>query len=36
MAYGGAFHDHEIIRVAEIPTAHEPLLIIPVGFGSRI
>lgn len=31
----GAFHDREIVRVTGIPMAHEPLLIMPVGFGSR-
>ena len=31
----GAFHDQELMRVMEIPRAHEPLLIMPVGYGSR-
>ncbi|MBW2428801.1 MAG: SagB/ThcOx family dehydrogenase [Deltaproteobacteria bacterium] len=28
----GAFHDNEIIRVMNIPSSHEPLLIIPIGY----
>ena len=30
----GAFRDNEIIRVLKIPTSHEPLLIMPVGYGA--
>jgi SagB-type dehydrogenase family enzyme len=30
----GAFRDNEIIRVLKLPTAHEPLLIMPVGYGA--
>lgn len=28
----GAFHDKDVIRVMKIPSAHEPLLIMPVGY----
>jgi len=28
----GAFHDNEIIRVMNIPSSHEPLLIMPIGY----
>ena len=28
----GAFHDREVIKVMEIPSAHEPLLLMPVGY----
>lgn len=28
----GAFHDEEVIRVMKIPSSHEPLLIMPVGY----
>jgi SagB-type dehydrogenase family enzyme len=27
----GAYHDNEVIRVLDIPRAHEPLLIMPIG-----
>ncbi len=30
----GAFHDSEVIRVMGIPLRHEPLLIMPVGYGT--
>ena len=30
----GAFRDNEIIRVLNIPISHEPLLIMPVGYGA--
>jgi SagB-type dehydrogenase family enzyme len=32
----GAFHDRKIAQVTGIPPDHEPLLIMPVGFGHRI
>jgi nitroreductase len=28
----GAFDDADVIRVMKIPSAHEPLLIMPVGY----
>ena len=28
----GAFHDKEVIKVLKIPSAHEPLLIMPIGY----
>ena len=28
----GAFHDNEVIRLMSIPSSHEPLLIMPVGY----
>lgn len=31
----GAFHDERVARVLQIPASHEPLLIMPVGFGLR-
>ena len=30
----GAFHDRELIRVLGTPPGHEPLLVMPVGYGS--
>lgn len=30
----GAFHDRELIRVLGTPSSHEPLLVMPVGYGS--
>lgn len=30
----GAFHDNDLIRVMNIPRSHEPLLILPVGYGA--
>lgn len=30
----GAFHDREITRMLETPRSHEPLLVMPVGYGS--
>lgn len=31
----GAFRDQDIARVLQIPEAHEPLLIMPAGHGTR-
>lgn len=30
----GAFHDNDVIRVMKIPRSHEPLLILPIGYGA--
>jgi SagB-type dehydrogenase family enzyme len=30
----GAFHDNDVVRVMKIPKFHEPLLILPVGYGA--
>ncbi|MBW2604578.1 MAG: SagB/ThcOx family dehydrogenase [Deltaproteobacteria bacterium] len=30
----GAFHDNDVIRVMKIKRSHEPLLILPVGYGA--
>ena len=30
----GAFHDNDVIRVMKISRSHEPLLILPVGYGA--
>ncbi|MBU0986487.1 MAG: SagB/ThcOx family dehydrogenase [Proteobacteria bacterium] len=30
----GAFHDNDVIRVMKISGSHEPLLILPVGYGT--
>ena len=30
----GAFHDNDVIRVIKISRSHEPLLILPVGYGA--
>ncbi len=30
----GAFHDNDVIRVMKISRSHEPLLILPVGYGT--
>ena len=30
----GAFRDNEIVRLLKLPTSHEPLLIMPVGYGA--
>ncbi|HSO18970.1 MAG TPA: SagB/ThcOx family dehydrogenase [Desulfosarcina sp.] len=31
----GAFNDRDLQRVMQIPPAHEPLLVMPVGYGDR-
>ena len=30
----GAFHDKDLIRILKLPQSHEPLLILPIGYGA--